>query len=110
MQVLSLPPSVAPIKCLLVPISNNEALKPLLREVCACRQSSKHGVLAYSHFTLAKKMRGFGISCRIDDSGASIGKRYSRNDELGTPFGVTIDFACRESCFFSCVGLPALTA
>ena len=28
----------------------------------------------------------------MDDSSASIGKRYSRNDELGTPFGVTVDF------------------
>lgn len=28
----------------------------------------------------------------MDDSNASIGKRYSRNDELGTPFGVTVDF------------------
>lgn len=33
-----------------------------------------------------------GISSRVDDSGATIGKRYSRNDELGTPFGITIDF------------------
>jgi Glycyl-tRNA synthetase (class II) len=28
----------------------------------------------------------------VDDSSASIGKRYARNDELGTPFGVTVDF------------------
>ena len=28
----------------------------------------------------------------MDDSSASIGKRYSRNDELGTPFGITVDF------------------
>ena len=28
----------------------------------------------------------------MDDSSATIGKRYSRNDELGTPLGVTIDF------------------
>lgn len=33
-----------------------------------------------------------GVSSRIDDSSASIGKRYSRNDELGTPLGITIDF------------------
>jgi glycyl-tRNA synthetase len=33
-----------------------------------------------------------GISNRIDDSSASIGKRYSRNDELGTPLGITVDF------------------
>jgi len=73
-KVLSLPPSVAPIKCLIVPLSANEDFRPLLRDV-------------------SKKMRASGISCRVDDSGASIGKRYARNDELGTPFGVTIDFA-----------------
>ena len=28
----------------------------------------------------------------MDDSSASIGKRYSRNDELGTPLGITVDF------------------
>lgn len=33
-----------------------------------------------------------GISNRIDDSSATIGKRYSRNDELGTPLGITVDF------------------
>jgi len=33
-----------------------------------------------------------GISSKVDASGATIGKRYSRNDELGTPLGVTIDF------------------
>ena len=33
-----------------------------------------------------------GISNRVDDSSASIGKRYSRNDELGTPLGITVDF------------------
>lgn len=33
-----------------------------------------------------------GVSSRVDDSSASIGKRYARNDELGTPFGVTVDF------------------
>ena len=41
----------------------------------------------------AEKLRAKGIASRVDDSGASIGKRYARNDELGTPFGVTIDFA-----------------
>lgn len=28
----------------------------------------------------------------MDDSSVSIGKRYSRNDELGTPLGITVDF------------------
>lgn len=41
---------------------------------------------------LARRLRDVSISNRIDDSSASIGKRYSRNDELGTPFGITVDF------------------
>jgi glycyl-tRNA synthetase len=28
----------------------------------------------------------------VDDSSQSIGRRYARNDELGTPFGITVDF------------------
>lgn len=38
------------------------------------------------------KLRRMGVANRVDDSSASIGKRYARNDELGTPFGITIDF------------------
>lgn len=38
------------------------------------------------------KLRRLGISTRVDDSSASIGRRYARNDELGTPFGITVDF------------------
>ncbi|KAI4139753.1 MAG: hypothetical protein LQ341_004098 [Variospora aurantia] len=39
-----------------------------------------------------QKLRRLGISNRVDDSSATIGKRYSRNDELGTPLGITVDF------------------
>lgn len=42
----------------------------------------------------ASKFRKAGVFARVDDSNTSIGKRYARNDELGTPFGVTLDFAC----------------
>ena len=45
----------------------------------------------------AAKFRKAGVSARVDDSNTSIGKRYARNDELGTPFGVTLDFACTSS-------------
>ena len=41
---------------------------------------------------MSLKLRSIGVSSRVDDSSASIGKRYSRNDELGTPLGITIDF------------------
>ncbi|KAL3588834.1 Glycine--tRNA ligase 1, mitochondrial [Fusarium poae] len=71
--VLSFPPIVAPTKVLLVPLSSNSQFKPLLKQ-------------------LSQRLRSAGISSRVDDSSASIGKRYSRNDELGTPLGITIDF------------------
>lgn len=41
---------------------------------------------------MGSKLRQLGITNRVDDSSASIGKRYSRNDELGTPLGITVDF------------------
>lgn len=41
---------------------------------------------------MSQKLRNMGISHRIDDTRGSIGRRYSRNDEIGTPLGVTIDF------------------
>jgi len=71
--VLSFPPVVAPTKCLLVPLSTNEAFIPVLNKVSA-------------------QLRRSGVSSKVDDSGASIGRRYARNDELGTPFGITVDF------------------
>lgn len=71
--VLSLPPIVAPTKVLLVPLSNNPELQPIVKNV--------------SDF-----LRKQQIPFKVDDSSASIGKRYARNDELGTPFGITIDF------------------
>ncbi|KUJ20012.1 glycyl-tRNA synthetase [Mollisia scopiformis] len=71
--VLSFPPTVAPTKVLLVPLSGHESFKPLVKY-------------------LSLKLRKLGVSSRVDDSSASIGKRYSRNDELGTPLGITIDF------------------
>jgi len=42
----------------------------------------------------ALRLRKAGVFSNVDDSNTSIGKRYARNDELGTPFGITIDFAC----------------
>jgi glycyl-tRNA synthetase len=72
-QVLSFPPSVAPIKAVITPLSSNKDFRP-------------HTT------TLSQKLRAAHVSTRVDDSSASIGKRYSRNDELGTLLGLTIDF------------------
>ncbi|RAH40896.1 glycine--tRNA ligase [Aspergillus brunneoviolaceus CBS 621.78] len=71
--VLSFPPAIAPTKVLIVPLSTHASFAPLSQR-------------------LMMSLRRMGISNRVDDSSASIGKRYARNDELGTPFGITVDF------------------
>lgn len=71
--VLSLPPLVAPTKVLVVPLLNHADLSPLVSRITAALRKAQ-------------------VPFKVDDSSASIGKRYARNDELGTPFGITIDF------------------
>ncbi|KAJ1732985.1 Glycine--tRNA ligase 1, mitochondrial [Coemansia biformis] len=72
--VFSFNAQVAPFKCLVLPLSNNACFaKPLL--------------------DAARRLRAAGVPARIDDAAsASIGRRYARNDELGTPFAITVDF------------------
>lgn len=41
---------------------------------------------------IQNEMMRYNISNKIDSSAASIGKRYSRADELGVPFDITVDF------------------
>jgi glycyl-tRNA synthetase len=50
---------------------------------------------------LQKKARGIYDSLKLEfntkfDDGGSIGKRYRRQDELGTPFCITVDFDTLE--------------
>ncbi|KAI3333772.1 glycyl-tRNA synthetase 1 [Ustulina deusta] len=71
--VLSLPLAVAPTKVLIVPISSQAQFTPITRN-------------------LSSRLRALGIANNVDSSGASIGKRYARNDELGTPLSITVDF------------------
>jgi glycyl-tRNA synthetase len=69
--VLKLDPRLAPVKVAVLPLSRNENLSPLAREV-------------------AEGLRG-QWNVDFDDAGA-IGRRYRRQDEVGTPFCVTVDF------------------
>ncbi|KNC96480.1 glycine-tRNA ligase [Spizellomyces punctatus DAOM BR117] len=71
--VLKFPACIAPIKALVLPISHSDEFLPFIKDVVT-------------------GLRRFNISNKVDDSGSSIGKRYARNDELGTPFAVTVDF------------------
>ncbi len=69
--VLNLDPRLAPAKAAVLPLSRNEQLSPAARD-------------------LAAELRGFW-NVEFDDAGA-IGRRYRRQDEIGTPFCITIDF------------------
>ena len=73
--VLKLHPAIAPVKVSVLPLSRNERLVPLAREV-------------YSRVRGSGLIEGF---VQYDDS-QSIGRRYRRQDEIGTPLCVTVDF------------------
>ena len=45
---------------------------------------------------VSKALTAAGLTNKVDSTGQSIGRRYARADELGTPFGVTIDFETLE--------------
>ena len=70
--VLKLHPAIAPIKCAVLPLVKN---KPELVEQ------------AKQIFNDLK----FSFQCQYDDKDA-IGRRYRRQDAIGTPFCVTVDF------------------
>ena len=74
--VLRFHPRTAPIKVAIFPLLKN---KPEL--VAKAREV----------YTLIKRH----LACFYDESGA-IGRRYARQDEAGTPFGITIDFETFE--------------
>src|SRR6266702_887001 len=71
-MVLRFRPRIAPLKCGVFPLlKNNEQLVTKAREIVDLLRP--HMFVFY------------------DESGA-IGRRYRRQDEIGTPFGVTVDF------------------
>lgn len=41
---------------------------------------------------IPSKLQYFSLLLLQDDSGGSIGRRYSRTDEIGIPYGLTVDF------------------
>jgi glycyl-tRNA synthetase len=44
---------------------------------------------------IVKSLRKAGILVAFDDSG-TIGRRYRRNDEVGTPYSITVDYQTLE--------------
>jgi len=73
--VLRLDHRLAPVKAAVLPLSRNPELSPKARD-------------------LANKLRR-RWNVEFDDAGA-IGRRYRRQDEIGTPYCVTIDFETLE--------------
>lgn len=69
--VFKISPKVAPVKAAIFPLQKDEKLKKLARGI----------------FVELRKE----FSCEFDDAG-NIGKMYRRQDEIGTPWCVTIDY------------------
>jgi glycyl-tRNA synthetase len=70
-RLLRLRPEIAPIKAGIFPLINDDKLIAIAKKVD--RNLRNHGILTYY------------------DDGGTIGRRYARMDEVGTPFCVTID-------------------
>jgi glycyl-tRNA synthetase len=66
------PPIIAPFNCAVFPLMKKDGLKEKAEEVAAL-------------------LRNDGFNCYYDESG-SVGKRYARQDEIGTPYCITIDY------------------
>ena len=73
--VLKLHPRLAPIKVAVLPLVRKDGQPELAREI----QGALRGALAVEY-----------------DEGGSIGKRYRRQDEIGTPWCVTVDHQSLE--------------
>ena len=74
---LKFKPWIAPTKVALLPLSKNAAFDPIMMKANA-------------------DLMKLAVSTRADESGASLGKRYARADELGIPFCLTMDFQTVE--------------
>ncbi|MBQ8619817.1 MAG: glycine--tRNA ligase, partial [Clostridia bacterium] len=74
-NVLHFHPALAPFKCAVLPLQKNK-LGGLATEVY--EKLAKHFMVDY------------------DETG-SIGKRYRRQDEIGTPYCITVDFDTQET-------------
>lgn len=73
---LELEPEVAPTFVGVFPLQSDDELEPEAQAIAA-------------------ELREAGLSVTYDDSG-NIGRRYRRQDEVGTPFCVTVDFESIE--------------
>lgn len=72
---LKLNPIIAPVKAAIFPLQKDEKLKEIAKELYkSCKEN---------------------MVCEFDDSG-NIGQMYRRQDEIGTPFCITVDYQTSE--------------
>lgn len=70
---LDLPFEIAPFKCVILSLIKKDSFIEKVNEI-------------------EKSLKEERIRCKTDCGGSSIGKRYSRTDELGIPLAITVDF------------------
>jgi glycyl-tRNA synthetase len=77
---LSLDPKIAPVKAAVFPLMKKDEMTPPARELHAALRGAVRQIGGYTEY----------------DEGGSIGKRYRRQDEIGTPYCLTVDFDSLE--------------
>jgi glycyl-tRNA synthetase len=76
--VLKLPPALAPVKLAILPLVKKDGLPELARAIMNTLK--------------------FDFNCQYDEKD-TVGKRYRRQDAIGTPFCVTIDYdSLKDNC------------
>jgi glycyl-tRNA synthetase len=75
--VMRLSPNIAPVQVAVFPLMSRDGLDVIAEDIT--RTFHKKGILA-----------------EYDDSGA-IGRRYRRQDEIGTPFAITVDYDTKDN-------------
>ena len=70
---LKFKPAIAPVKCIVLPLQKDKCFQPIVEGIKSDLMSRN-------------------LAAKVDNSTASLGKRYSRADEIGIPFAVTVDF------------------
>lgn len=75
-RILRLPPEIAPVQVAVFPLMSRDGLDLIAQEITTELQKNR-------------------ILVQYDDNGA-IGRRYRRQDEIGTPFAITIDYETKD--------------
>jgi glycyl-tRNA synthetase len=76
--VLSLPPHLAPVQCSVLPLLDKDEFNAIIPRIVSSLKAER-------------------LSTKVDSTGQAIGRRYARTDEIGIPFGITIDHQTLEN-------------